>query len=159
MPSGERQSTRFSRPRATQALPSARTPKKSLGAKTVAASCTCSPNLASPNSGAARWATVSTFPSASSIRRTGMLSGRVVDPGLGAEHGLVVDLVPVPDRIVHQHRGGAGDRRERQDPERLALAIPQRGAQRGEIHQRHGVSGEPCHPAGELVLGRAGVLR
>ena len=35
-------------------VPLASTPKKSFGAKTVAACCTCSPNLASPNSGAAR---------------------------------------------------------------------------------------------------------
>jgi hypothetical protein len=49
---------------------------------TVAASCTWSPNFALPKTGAASWATVSTFPLARWIRSTAMLSGRAASPGL-----------------------------------------------------------------------------
>ena len=44
-----------------------------------------------------------------------------------------------------------------QDPDRLALLVPQRGPQRAEIHQRYHVAGEPGDPAGELVLAGRGV--
>ena len=81
VPSGERQSTRFSRPRATQAVPSGSTPKKSLGANTFAACCTCSPKVASPYSGAASKADRIDRAALQGKRSTGMLSGRSVRPG------------------------------------------------------------------------------